>query len=205
MKKSILGVLFGVLAPMLASPANLDIAAQPLGASLESLSKQLSVQIVFDRAAVALVDAPALKGSFSPEHALDTLLAHTELAYHVKNAQTIEVAAAIDEVTVTGRYEKLSAIRKEYTQLEDKFYDEYNELNTDHQWDIHCVTEAALGTHFRSRTCTPVFVDRILQEISTGQRMGGPWVYIQAKKPDYQKNMPTLEAECALSKRGSET
>jgi hypothetical protein len=189
MKKGVLGILFGLLAPLLVSAADLDIPAQPLGASLDSLSRALSVQIVFDPGVVALFDAPALKGSFSPEHALDTLLAHTELAYHVRNPQTIEVAAAIDEVTVTGRYEKLSAIRKEYEQLENKFYDEYNKLNTDHEWDIHCSKEAPLGSHFQSRSCTPVFIDKILQEVSTGQRMGGPWVYIQAKKPDYQNNM----------------
>src|SRR5690348_10586410 len=99
MKKSILAVLFGVLAPMLASGADLDIPAQPLGASLESLSKQVGVQIVFDLRTVAPLDAPALKGSFSTEHALDTLLAHTDLTYHVKDAKTIEVAVPIDEVT----------------------------------------------------------------------------------------------------------
>ena len=189
MKKLVLGMLFGVLAPMLAGAANLDIPAQPLGASLESLSKQLGVQIVFDPKVVALLDAPALKGSFSPETALDTLLAHSDLTYHVKDTQTIEVAIPIDEITITGRYEKLSAIKKEYEQLEDRFYDEYNKANTDHQWDIHCAQEAPLGTRLQARTCTPVFIERVLREISMGERLGDPWVYIQARKADYQKNM----------------
>ena len=194
MKKSILGILFGVLAPMLASAADLDIPAQPLGASLESLSKQVGVQILFDPRLVALRDAPALKGAFSTEHALDTLLAHTDLTYHVKDPKTIEIAVPIDEVTVTGRYEKLSAMRKEYEQLEDKFYDEYNKRNTDHQWDIVCRMEAPTGTRFQSRVCTPVFVDKIMHDLYANGFQGdvtggGLWIWIQAKKPDYQKNM----------------
>ncbi len=189
MKKIVLPVLFSVLAPLLASAANLDIPAQPLGASLESLSKQVGVQMVFDPRLVALLDAPALKGSFSTEHALDTLLAHTELTYHVKDTKTIEIAVPIDEVTVTGRYEKLSAMRKEFEQLEDKFYNEYNKLNTDHQWDVHCRREAPTGSRFQYRVCTPTFVDRIEQEITAGSLFGSPWVYIAGKKPDYQKNM----------------
>ncbi len=41
--------------------SELDIPAQPLGASLESLAKQLDVNIAFDPTLVALRDAPALK------------------------------------------------------------------------------------------------------------------------------------------------
>lgn len=194
MKRSVLGVLFGVLAPMLASAADLDIPAQPLGASLESLSKQLGLQIVFDPRLVALRDAPALKGPFSAEHALDTLLAHTELTYHVKDTRTIEIAVPIDEVTVRGRYEKLSAMRKEYEQLEDKFYEEYNKLNTDHQWDVNCRSEAATGTNIKSRVCTPVFVDRIMQQFWSNElgghaEGGSPWVWIEAKRTAYQDNL----------------
>jgi hypothetical protein len=182
-------MLFGTLAPVLASAADLDIPAQPLGASLQSLSKQVGVNITFDPRVVALQEAPALKGSFSPETALDALLAHSDLTYHVKDTQTIEVAVPIDEVTITGRYEKLSASKKEYEQLEDNFYDEYNKANTDHQWDIHCAQEAAFGTRFQVRTCTPVYVDTILHDIAAVYRGNSPWVYIQARKAEYQENM----------------
>ena len=194
MKKRVLGILFGVLAPMLASAADLDIPAQPLGASLGSLSKQLGVRIVFDPGLVALLDAPALKGPFSTEHALDTLLARTDLTYHVKDPQTIEIAVPVDEVVVSGRYEKLSAMRTEYEKLEDKFYDEYNKLNTDHQWDIYCEQSAPTGTRLKARVCTPVFVDKIMRVLySNGLEDNAvghdPWFWIQAKKADYQKNM----------------
>jgi Secretin and TonB N terminus short domain len=197
MKDRILAMLLGALAPMLASAADLNIPAQPLGASLESLASQIGVQIVFDPSLVALLEAPALKGSLSTEQALDQLLARTDLTYHVKDTQTIEIAVPIDEVTVSGRYEKLSAMRKEYEQLEDRFYDEYNKLNTDPQWDVHCQQSASTGTHLRGRVCTPGFVDTIERDFAVASLQGhagggSPWVWIQAKKPAYQQNMTDL-------------
>lgn len=194
MKKYVLAVLLSLLAPVLAGAATLDIPAQSLGASLESLSKQVGVQILFDPKLVVLHDAPALKGDFSPEHALDTLLARTDLTYHVKDAQTIEIAVAVDEVIVHGRYEQLSAMRKEYEQLEDKFYDEYNKLNTDHQWDVNCGREAPVGTRISGRVCTPVFVETIERDFYAGTLQGrattgSVWIWIQPKREGFKKNM----------------
>jgi hypothetical protein len=194
MKKNILGILFGLLAPLFASAAQLDIPAQSLGASLEALSKQLGMQILFEPKLVVLHDAPALKGELSPEHALDTLLARTDLTYHLKDTQTIEIAVAIDEVIVQGRYKRLSAMRKEYEELEDKFYDEYNKLNTDHQWDVNCSREAPLGTRLERRVCTPVFVDKVEHDFYAnalqGHGDGGSvWVWIQPKREAFKKNM----------------
>jgi hypothetical protein len=194
MRMNILGVLLSLLAPILAGAATLDIPAQSLGASLESLSKQVGVQILFDPKLVVLHDAPALKGQFSPEHALDTLLARTDLTYHVKDPRTIEIAVPVDEVIVHGRYERLSAMRKEYEQLEDKFYDEYNKLNTDHQWDVNCNREAPTGTRFKRRVCTPVFVDRIEHDFYRNTLQGhagagSVWIWIQPKREGFKKNM----------------
>lgn len=194
MNAKLLGILLSLLAPILAGAATLDIPAQPLGASLESLSKQVGVQILFDPKLVVLHDAPALKGSFSPEHALDTLLARTELTYHVKDPKTIEIAVAVDEVIVHGRYERLSAMRKEYEQLEDKFYDEYNKLNTDHQWDVNCGREAPTGSRFEHRVCTPVFVNNVERDfysnVFQGHADGGSvWLWVQPKRDAFKKNM----------------
>ncbi len=190
----ILGILLGLLAPALASAATLDIPAQPLGASLQSLSKQVGVHILFDPKLVVLLDAPALKGEFSPERALDTLLAQADLTYHVKDAQTIEIAVPVDEVVVQGRYQRLSAMRMEYEKLEDKFYDEYNKLNTDHQWDVNCRREAPIGTLLKRRVCTPVFVGKIEGDFFAntlqGHADGGSmWIWVQPKREAFKKNM----------------
>src|SRR5262249_26326653 len=128
---------------------------------------QVDVHIVFDPRLVALRDAPALKGDFTPEHALDTVLANTDLTYHLKDTKTIEIAQAVDEIVVKGRQNKLSALRMEYVKLEDRFYAKYNKLNTDHQWDVNCNGEAATGTRLKRRVCTPVFVDRITSQYFT--------------------------------------
>jgi hypothetical protein len=193
MKKNILGILLGLLAPIFASAATLDIPAQPLGASLEALSKQVGVQILFDPKLVVLHDAPALKGELSPEHALDTLLAQTDLTYHVKSPQTIEIAVPVDEVVVRGQYQRLSAMRKEFETLEDKFYDEYNKLNTDQQWNVNCRREARTGTRFERRVCTPVFVDRIERDFYANALQGhadaSVWIWIQPKREAFKKNM----------------
>lgn len=194
MTKGILGVLFGLLAPVLATAANVDIPAQPLGASLEVLAKQLGLRILFDPKLVVLHDAPALKGEITPEHALDTLLARTELTYHVKDRSTIEIAVAVDEVVVRGRYDRLSAMRKEYEELEDKFYDEYNKLNTDHQWDVNCSREAPTGTRLNRRVCMPVFVERIEHDLAMNWLQGhadagSVWVWVQPKRESFKKNM----------------
>jgi hypothetical protein len=194
MNMKILGILLGLLAPMLASADTLDIPAQSLGASLDSLSKQVGVRILFDPKLVVLHDVPALKGEFSPERALDTLLAKTDLTYHVKDPQTIEIAVPVDEVVVQGRYERLSAMRMEYEKLEDKFYDEYNKLNTDHQWDVNCRREAPIGTLLKRRVCTPVFVSRIegdfYANVLQGHADGGSvWTWVQPKREAFKKNM----------------
>lgn len=196
MKQSILAVLLGVLAPMLASAADLDIPAQPLGASLEALSRQGEVQILFDPRLVALRDAPALKGTFSSERALDILLARTDLTYHVKDKKTIEIATAVDEVTVRGRHDRLSAARKEFVQLEDRFYDEYNEINTNRLWDVKCRMETPTGTRIERRVCIPVFVDQITHDFYfrgvLGDASGSPWSRIQSMREAFKQNMIDL-------------
>jgi hypothetical protein len=189
MKGKIPGILLGLLAPIIASAAKLDIPAQPLGASLEALSKQLDVRILFDPKLVVLNDAPPLKGEFSPEHALDTLLAQTDLTYHVKDLKTIEIAVSVDEVIVRGRSQQLSQMRKEYEELEDQFYDEYNKLNTDHQWDVSCEREAPTGSRFERRVCTPTFVKSIEHDYFVNGHHASVWNWVQPKREAFKKNM----------------
>jgi hypothetical protein len=200
-RKSFWVIVISLFAPVLANAAVLNIPAQPLDRSLEDFSKLSGVQITFPRTLAQAHQAPALQGSFSVESALDTLLAKTGLTYHVLGTCAIGVAEAMDEIEVTGKYEKLSAMRKEYELLEEKFYDEYNKLNTNHEYDIHC---SLSGTFIKTRECQPAFVERAYRDaqfalggsaIGSAYMSGGPfaqpsvWVWIQAKLPGYQQNM----------------
>jgi hypothetical protein len=178
-----------------ASAGALDIPAQKLDASMQALSKLSGVQITFAPDVVDVAkehDAPALNGKYSLEGALDTLLAHTNLTYHVQDTATIEISA-LDEITITGRYEKLSAMKKEYEQLEDRFYDAYNKLNTNHLFDIECASEAPTGSHIMVRTCQPTFIERALEAETDAWLQGhaGPpaWATVQEMMPAYQENI----------------
>ena len=190
-------------APLLANAEGINIPAQPLSTSLQELSKLIGVQFTYAPEVVDRRDAPALDGTYSIEGALDTLLRDTNLSYHVLDTGTIEIVdEPIDEVTVRGKYEKLSAMKAEYVQLETRFYEEYNKLNTDHQWDVHCSDNSDF---MKSRVCLPVFVERVMEDTSwasRGNHAGGVeggrsdtalvWVSIQPKLPAYRENMRTL-------------
>ena len=179
-------------APLLASAEGIHLPAQPLGASLRELSKLIGVQLEYTPSAVERRDAPALNGTYTVEGALDTVLAKSGLTYHVLGTGSIEIVEEpMDEVTVKGKYEKLSAMKKEYELLENRFYAEYNKLNTDHQWDINCTLSSGF---IKSRVCQPVFIDKALQDAewaSRGDHAGGgnAGVWIQAKLPAYQENV----------------
>jgi len=115
--------------------------------------------------------------------------------------------ADLDEVTVNGERVKLEAMRKELVQLEDKFYDRYNELNTNDDFDIHCIEEARTGTRFIKRSCRAVYQERAFAEEGQAafkilQRFrekgpqiadGGPPVpatlIVQRRLPEYKKNL----------------
>ncbi|HMA10707.1 MAG TPA: hypothetical protein VKO83_02390 [Steroidobacteraceae bacterium] len=115
--------------------------------------------------------------------------------------------ADLDEVTVSGERVKIEALRKQIVQLEDRFYDRYNELNTVDDFDIHCIEEARTGTRFIKRSCRAVYQEQALAEegqaafrILQRFREKGPAIAdsgppvpatltIQRRLPEYQKNL----------------
>src|SRR5689334_13118780 len=113
MRKTFWAIVISALAPAFADAADLNIPAQPLAQSLSQLSKMSSVPVNFTSDLVKGKSAPALLGPFSIEGALDTMLAKSGLTYHVLETGAIEIAEPMDEVEVRGKYEKLSAMRKE--------------------------------------------------------------------------------------------
>jgi hypothetical protein len=68
----------------------------------------------------------------------------------------------LDEVTVSGT--PIYRMRAELASLENRFYERYNQLNKDKDFDIHCYTEASLGTRFRSRVCRVAYVEEAQAE-----------------------------------------
>ena len=91
-------------------------------------------------------------------------LALAVLAQGVLAAALPERDTTLDSVLVEGKRTTLEQLRQEMVRIEDRFYERYNTLNTRHDFDVHCVVEAPLGTRFRSRYCRAVFVSKALQE-----------------------------------------
>jgi len=133
--------------------------------------------------------------------------------------------ADLDEVTVSGERVKIEALRKQIVQLEDKFYDRYNELNTVEDFDIHCIEEARTGTRFIKRSCRAVYQEqafadegqaafKILQRFrEKGPQIAdsGPpvpaTVVIERRLPEYKKNLEEVvrsnpELSGLLAERG---
>jgi hypothetical protein len=74
-----------------------------------------------------------------------------------------EVAAApkdesIDEVIVPGRTPE--NLRVEIERLEVAVYERFNALNSNDEFDIHCLEQMPTGSNIPVRTCVPNFVIR---------------------------------------------
>lgn len=116
----------------------------------------------------------------------------------------------LDEVTVNGDRVKIDALRKQIVQLEDRFYDRYNELNTVDDFDIHCIEEARTGTRMIKRTCRAVYQERAFAEegqaafkILQRFRENGPKIadsgppvpatqVVLQRLPEYKKNLEEM-------------
>jgi hypothetical protein len=159
------------------------IPPQALAASLQELAKQSGIQIIFFSKVVEGYEAPALNGTYTPEAALDKLLAGTNLVYRALNDRTMEVAvdpavtgvpwvplptrkpaseaevapdAPIAEVEVTAERANLAEMRAAIVRLEQQFYARYNQLNTNHRYDIIlCRSLKITGSHVDRRFCEP--------------------------------------------------
>lgn len=91
-----------------AQATSINLPVQPLSKSLLQLGQQASVQIFFSQELVDGHQAPALSGSYSPEQALQQLLAGTGITYKRKGntiSLTADPASSVAElstITVKG-------------------------------------------------------------------------------------------------------
>lgn len=70
----------------------LDIAVQPMEQALNDFARQTGLQLLFRAEEVSTqLTAPSIAGSFTPQAALDRLLANSPLAYEFINARTVAI------------------------------------------------------------------------------------------------------------------
>ena len=84
--------------------------------------------------------------------------------------------APLDEVLVEVNRGKLI---QEMIKLEDRFFERYNELNTNDDFDTECDLETRAGTRVERRYCRAVYQTRALQKEASGylyflQKNNGP-------------------------------
>jgi hypothetical protein len=147
---------------------------------------------------LCLVSAPAAQGIASPA--------------------TPDQKDSLDTVVVEGTRGQLNAMLQEMVKSEDRFFERYNKLNTNDDFDMRCFREARVGTRFMRRYCIAEYMNRAMQvqgqdyalflqsnfDTSQGAAtykqkndpptlLGGPpvpaMVMIEARREDFRQNM----------------
>ena len=115
-------------------------------------------------------------------------------ALAVENADPTSPATgqtSLDEIVVNGKklYERLAEIYK----TEDRFYALYNQLNANHDFDMHCAAEARTGSILLQRVCRPEYIERAEEEQAkaflTGNVVPSAAVVAEARRAEYRKNV----------------
>jgi hypothetical protein len=104
-----------------------------------------------------------------------------------------------DEIVVTAEREKLYKLRAEIVQTEDRFYELFNKLNTNKDFDITCSIDVPTGSKIGRRVCKPKFVlkaqeDEARTAVNNMQQPGGAFVLvanmaITEKMDEYKKHV----------------
>jgi hypothetical protein len=120
------------------------------------------------------------------------------LVTDVSDAEGITGASAVqkaspplDEVVVVG--EKLPQVQQRIFDVEDHFNALYNQLNTRHEFDVQCVSEAPTMSNIRRRLCKATYVARAEREESIafleGHAAPPAELVAQLHRDEYRKNM----------------
>lgn len=83
-----------------------------------------------------------------------------------------DVPETVDEVIVYGE-KNLVRLRIEFEQATESFWDTFNELNIDDQFDVECEHVAHLGSYRRYYECKPRFQRKLEQQATLDMIMGG--------------------------------
>ena len=93
----------------------------------------------------------------------------------------------IDEIIVYGE-QSISELRREVYKAEENFFDVFNSLNEDFEYDVNCYNEVPTGTHIRRHVCKANFV----VEATSVQ-----YVEIRTRGPRY----PVIPPELVIAKK----
>ena len=81
-------------------------------------------------------------------------------------AQQDDGAEAQAEEDDSWRKKSLRQLRKEYQEAEEGFYDAFNAVNSDDEFDISCKSRRPLGSRRRERACQAKFLWEYEEELA---------------------------------------
>ena len=79
----------------------------------------------------------------------------------------------LEEVVVYGS-QTLNSLRLEVNRAEEAFYDAFNAVNSDDEFDVTCRTRALTGSRIRRRVCEAQFVKDLNEEFAEAWLRGDP-------------------------------
>jgi hypothetical protein len=195
----------------------MNIPPGELTTALETLAQQANVELIFQPDQLKGLHTDGLVGMMTAQQAAQKLLEGTQLQVRTDpdNGAMMVGAAPVagessagakanagavaltpeEEVVVSARRAQLSVMRQEMVNLQDRFYSEYNRLNSNHWWHVRCHWEVVVS-RFKQRVCRPRFVE---QTMSPG-RIPAEGQYLAVPMPinrslllkrwaEYEKNM----------------
>jgi hypothetical protein len=105
----------------------------------------------------------------------------------VSETAETESSESIEEIIVYGE-KSVGDLRREVYKAEENFFDLFNSLNEDFEYDVNCYYEVPTGTHLRRHVCKANFV----VEATSAQ-----YVEIRTRGPRY----PTVPPELVIAKK----
>jgi hypothetical protein len=70
----------------------------------------------------------------------------------------------LDRLNVYGSQPEPWALRQAPIEAEDRFFERYNKLNSNDDFDVRCRVEARTGTRLTTRTCRPLYQEEAVRQ-----------------------------------------
>ena len=104
----------------------------------------------------------------------------------------------LEEIIVYGQ-RSLTELRLKMFWAEEEFYDLFNSLNSDDEYDVHCYREKPTGSHIRRRICRANYEDGITADDATSAALrlgaGSRIALIRYKERLLDREMESLLSE----------
>ena len=109
--------------------------------------------------------------------------------------QNISAQEEIEEIIVIGE-KSLRSFRNQWVIAEDNFYDMYNSLNEDNEYDVICRMRSPIGSLIKKRECIPAFTVMKTAGLVKSLMFGVPYpsgeLSILKKKNIFHEKMKTI-------------